>query len=111
MLGWGHRGPFLPFNSQVQALDPGPRVIRRAGRRPSLPVAFRPVVGFVTGGGGRPCVFLVDVWRPRGRGLSPDFGLWQLSLRSGYGRSSGTSRAGSVTSEVFNDRSVKGGEI
>lgn len=56
-------------------------------------------------------VLLVDVRRPRGRGLSPDFGLWQPSLRSGYGRSSGTSLAGSVTSEVFNDRGVKGGEM
>lgn len=35
MLGWGHRGPFLPFSIRVRALDPGLRVLRRAGRRPS----------------------------------------------------------------------------
>lgn len=51
--------------------DPGPRVRRGAGRRPPLSVAFRPTVEFVTGGGGRLCVFFTDERRVRARGLSP----------------------------------------
>ena len=71
MLAWGRRGRLLPLRIGAEELDPGPRVLRGAGHRPPLPVAFRPLLEFVTGGGGRLCVFRVDVRRARARGLSP----------------------------------------
>lgn len=105
MLAWGRRGRLLPLRIGAEELDPGPRVLRGTGHRPPLPAAFRPVLEFVTVGGGRLCVFVVDVRRARARGLSPVLAFGYLLLDGGEDGPPG--RAGSVTSEVFNERGVE----